>query len=180
MSEAVAENNVEIRERFEVDNDMKAEWCLNKIRKVREQQNRETEELMRQMQFYKDQIEMIAARADEDVEFFEGMLRGYFNDRVEAGFTKATKTKVSYKLPTGEMALKHLEPVYKRDDKAVMEWLRKEHAGDHIKVKEELDWAGLKKEVQVSGNGCVVPSTGEIVPGIEVIEREDEFVVEVK
>lgn len=180
MTEAIMNETAEVRERFEVDNDMKAEWCLSKIRKARQEQQRETEELNRQMQFYKDQIEIVAARADDEVAFFEEMLRGYFNKRVEDGFAKSTKTKTAYKLPTGELTLKHVAPEFRRDDKAVMEWLRTEHAGDHIKVVESLDWAGLKKELQVTGNGCVVPSTGEIVPGIEVVEREDEFVVEVK
>ena len=66
MSEAVA---VEVKERFVVDNDMKAEWCLSKIRGIRAEQNRETEELQRQMQFYLDQMEMIKAKADEGWKF---------------------------------------------------------------------------------------------------------------
>ena len=179
MSEILAEENVEVREKFEVDNDMKAEWCINKIRKIREAQSRETEELQRQMQFYLDQIDMIAHKADEEAAFFEGMLRGYFNDRVEAGFAKATKTKIAYKLPTGELTLKHREPEYKRDEKAVLAWLEK-NDDRFVKIEKKLDWAGLKKAVEVSGNGCIDPSTGEVIPGIEVVEREDEFVVEVK
>ncbi len=179
MSEVLAENNEVIRERFEVDNDMKAEWCLNKIRKVREQQNRETEELKRQMQFYQDQIEMIADRADEEVEFFESMLRGYFNNREEAGFTKSTKTKESYKLPTGELVLKHREPEYEKDEPVVLDWLKK-NGGNYIKVKESLDWAGLKKGLRFTAEGNAVDENGELVPGIKAVIREDEFVVEVK
>ena len=180
MSEILQETE-EVRERFVVDNDMKAEWCLSKIRKVRQEQKRETEELTRQMQFYKDQIEMIGSRADDEVAFFEGILRDYFNGRVSDGFAKTTKTKVSYKLPTGDLVLKHREPEFKRDDKALIEWAKgTEETKQFIKVEERLDWAGLKKAVMVSGNGCVDPSTGEVIPGVEVVEREDEFVVEVK
>jgi len=175
MSEAQATT---AREPFVVDNDMKAEWCLNKIRKARNEQKRERNEIERQMTFYRERLEEIDNEADNEVEFFKSMLRPYFENRVDNNFAKATKTRVSYTLPTGKLILKHMEPVFKRDDKAVIEWLRKEHAGDHIKVKEELDWAGLKKDAKVLGNRCIVPSTGEIIPGIEVYEREDEFEVE--
>lgn len=181
MSEALAENSVEIRERFEVDNDMKAEWCLSKIRKIRQEQSRETEELERQMKFYEDQKHMIAEKADEEVAFFEDMLLAYFNNRVEAGFAKATKTKVSYKLPTGELKMTHREPEYeyKKGQKETIKWLKENNLEQYIRTKEETNWSELKNAVTVNGN-CVVTADGEIVPGIEVIERKDEFSVEVK
>ena len=182
MSEMVAENNVEVKEQFVCDNDMKAEWCLSKIRKIRAEQNRETEELDRQMQFYKDQKEILSAKADEEVAFFEGILRGYFQNRVEAGFTKEAKTQITYKLPTGNLKLKHREPEYdyKTEQKKSVEWLKKSDMGQFIRVKEELNWSDLKPLTKVVDGSVVMAETGEIVPGISVTAREDEFVVEVK
>ena len=60
--------------------------------------------------------------------------------------------------------------------------------GQFVKVEEKLDWDGLKKASGVVDGkvifGETVNEDGEIVqvsvPGIEVIEREDKFVVEVK
>ena len=49
MSELLQEQPV--RERFVVDNDMKAEWCLSKIRAAKKNAEREIEELTRQMEF---------------------------------------------------------------------------------------------------------------------------------
>ena len=63
MSELLKEETP-VRERFEVDNDMKAEWVLSKIRRIRADQKKETDELQRQMQFYKDQMDMIDKQAD--------------------------------------------------------------------------------------------------------------------
>lgn len=182
MSEAIAVNNETIRERFEVDNDMKAEWCLSKIRKIRADQKREIEELERQMSFYKAQIDSIKTNADDDVRFFEGMLREYFESRVDAGFAKATKTKVGYKLPTGELVLKHREPEYeyKKNQEKTIAYLKDSGLEEFVKVKEELDWSGLKQHCQVSGNSVVLKETGEVIPGIEATEREDEFKVDVK
>lgn len=180
MSEMVSENNV--REQFVCDNDMKAEWCLNKIRKIRAEQKRESDELDRQMQFYQDQKDMLSAKADEDVAFFEGILRGYFNSRVDEGFAKETKTKVAYKLPTGSLALKHREPEfdYKTEQKQAVDFCEKNGLESFVKTKKELNWQELKAQVKVEGDGVALKETGEIVPGIKVTKREDVFEVEVK
>lgn len=191
MSEMAVENNVQIHEQFVCDNDMKAEWCLNKIRRIRAEQKRESDELERQMQFYQDQKEMVDHKADEEVAFFEGILHGYFNSRVDDGFTKATKTKVTYKLPTGNLILKHREPEYdyKTNQKEAIAWLKQNGGEKYIKIKEELNWKDLKDaSVGVSdGKVCFkekVTEDGEIiqlfVPGITVTDRDDEFEVEVK
>lgn len=183
MSELIREEQPqEVRERFTVDNDMKAEWCLSKIRSIRAEQQREKAELERQMAFYRDQIEYINHKADDDAAFFESMLQGYFRSRVDDGFTKATKTKVTYKLPTGELVLKHREPEYdyKSNQQQVLEWLKKQENGrKYIKTAESLDWAAFKKAVSVKDDK-IVTADGEIVPGITVTQRDDEFSVEVK
>lgn len=181
MSE-VAIENVPVRERFDVDNDMKAEWCLSKIRRIRADQKRETEELERQMRFYQDQMELVKAQADDEVAFFEGMLQGYFASRVDAGFAKKAKTKVSYKLPTGELVLKHREPEYdyKTDKDKAIAFLKESGLQKYVRVKEEVAWTDLKAACNITGDGVALKETGEIIPGIKVNEREDEFVVEVK
>lgn len=181
MSEALNLEQKTVREPFVVDNDMKAEWCLNKIRKIRAEQKHENEELERQMQFYVDQKAMIDKEADEDVAFFESMLRPYFNSRVADGFTKATKAKVSYKLPTGELVMKHRDPEYeykKAQDQAI-KFLEENKMNQFVKTKKELNWKDLKPLTQITGNTVVIKETGEVIPGITATEREDEFSVEV-
>ncbi len=182
MSEMLAESNIEVREQFVCDNDMKAEWCLNKIRKIRAAQKRVSEELDRQMQFYMDQKAIVEADANANVSFFEGILRGYFNSRVDEGFTKETKTKVSYKLPTGELVLKHLEPEYeyKKEQGKAIQFCKANELQRFIKVKEELNWKDLKTLTKVVDGSVVIKETGEVIPGITATEREDEFEVEVK
>lgn len=176
MSEILKEEKP-VREPFTVDNDMKAEWCLSKIRSIRKEQKKECDELTRQMRFYQDQIDIISKQADDDVAFFEGILRGYFADRIDAGFTKATKTQTAYKLPSGKLVLKKQEPTYERKDEDLIPWLKKNNP-EMIKVKEEPNWSELKKTVNVVGD-AIATKDGEVIPGVKVIEREDKFVVEV-
>jgi len=174
MSEILQE---ETRERFTVDNDMKAEWCVSKIRKVRAEQKRERDELLRQMQFYQDQMAIIDKQADEEAAFFESMLIPYFAERMESGFTKSTKTQTTYKLPTAKLILKKQGPKFDRKDDELLPWL-KANRPELVKVEESPNWAELKKTVTVVGDS-VVTKDGEVVPGVKVTEQEDEFKVEV-
>ena len=47
-----------------------------------------------------------------------------------------------------------------------------------MKTKEELAWSELKADTAVF-DGHIVTEDGEIVPGIEVVNREAKFSVEV-
>jgi phage host-nuclease inhibitor protein Gam len=91
---------------------------------------------------------------------------------------KKTKTQESYKLPGGKLVLKTQNPEYKRDDKTVIDWAKANSLTQFVKVKEELDWDGLKKATAVF-EGHIVTEDGEIVPGIDVVDREAKFSVEV-
>ena len=177
MSELLKEESTPVRERFTVDNDMKAEWVLSKIRGIRSEQKKEKDELTRQMQFYKDQMDMIDKQADEDVAFFESMLIPYFAERMESGFTKSTKTQTTYKLPTGKLILKKQDPTYDRNNAELLPWLKKNRP-ELVKVEESPNWSELKKTVTVVGES-VATKDGEIVPGVKVTVREDKFDVEV-
>ena len=176
MSELLKEE-APVRERFTVDNDMKAEWVLNKIRHIRADQKKECDELTRQMQFYKDQMDMVSKQADDDIAWFESMLTPYFAERMENGFTKSTKTQTTYKLPTGKLVLKKQAPEYERKDDDLLPWL-KQNRPDLVKVTESANWAELKKSVKINGEN-VVTADGEVVPGVKVTVREDKFEVEV-
>lgn len=157
-----------INEEFVVDTDAKAAWALQKIREARADRDR-------WVKWYTDKIEEIKAQTDFDTMNLERMLAEYFATVPH----KKTKTQESYALPDGKLILKRQNAEFKRDDKAVIEWLKKqEDGGKFIKVKEELNWDGLKKETAVF-NGNVVDTNGEIIPGITVIDRPDKFVVEV-
>ena len=103
------------------------------------------------------------------------MLQHYF-DTVPH---KITKTTESYPLPSGKLVFKAQAPEYERDEEKVIEWLKQTNGTEFIKVKESLDWAGLKKTVTVLEDK-VITEDGEVVPGIKAIQRDPVFTVEVK
>ena len=154
-------------EGFVIDTDAKAGWALDKIREARADRDR-------WVKWYEDKIAEITAQTDFNTMNLERMLAEYFASVPH----KKTKTQESYSLPGGKLVLKTQNPEYKRDDKTVIEWLKANKMTDFVKVKEELAWSDLKGAT-AAFEGHIVTEDGEIVPGIEVIEREAKFVVEV-
>ena len=154
-------------EGYVIDTDAKAVWAIRKIREARADRDR-------WVKWYEDKIAEITAQTDFDTMNLERMLAEYFASVPH----KKTKTQESYSLPGGKLVMKTQNPEYKRDDKTVIEWLKKTKQTQFIKTKEELAWADLKAATGAF-EGRIVTEDGEIIPGIEVIEREPKFVVEV-
>lgn len=157
----------EEEQRFVVDDDQKAEWCLEKIREANE-----TKEKFKA--HYEEQLGKIEARCDFRIEYMQRLLWDYF----ETVPRKVTKTQQSYQLPSGKLVLKHQGPEFERDDELILAWL-KANDDKYIKIKASVDWAELKKTLTICGEQ-VAGETGEIIPGIIVHERDDAFKVEVK
>ena len=153
--------------RFTVDDDQKAEWCLGKIREANAEKEMWTA-------FYMDRLKKICDKCDSTVAFMEDKLKPYFTMVPH----RETKTQASYQLPSGKLVLKKRGPEFERDDDQLLPWL-KENIPALVKVKETPDWANLKKHLTIVGDQAVDPD-GEIVPGVTVTERPDEFKVEVK
>ena len=153
-------------EGFIIDSDSKAEWALKVIREARE-------DCDRMVDWYKQKTKEVKEETEFRTMNLERQLMDYFATVPH----KKTKTQESYSLPGGKLVMKKQQPEFKRDDATVIDWL-KQNGGKFVKVKEELDWSGLKETV-AAFEGHVITEDGEIVPGIEVVERENKFVVEV-
>ena len=160
---------------FVVDDDQKAEWCLEKIREHKRKIEKWTAH-------YEAEKKRACMLHENKIFNLETKLREYFGQLFDAGLTRETKTMTAYNLPDGKLMMKRQNPEFERDDDALIEWLRK-NAPQFIKTKETVDWACLKDTLVISGNKmCVINEDGVItdVPGITVTERPDIFKVEVK
>ena len=123
--------------------------------------------------YFKERIKRAKEETEERIANYDRSLRVFFDSVPH----EKTKTQESVKLPGAKLVMKKQNPEYKRDDKTVIEWLKANGGDTYIKTKEELDWAGLKANTAVF-DGQIVNGDGEIIPGIEVIEREPKFAVE--
>lgn len=158
--------------RFTVDDDQKAEWCLDKIREANDEKEKWTA-------FYMDRLKKICDQCDAKIAFMQEKLKPYFAMVPH----KVTKTQESYALPSGKLVLKEQKPEWVHDDAQLLPWV-KANLPEMIRTKESVDWAELKKELTViwqeDGTQTITNADGLIVPGVTVTERPDEFKVEVK
>lgn len=167
------------QEGWRITDDSMADWAIDKIKNIKNEYNRK--EMVAKNKIA--QIEMWLQKQKEDAErqiaFFEAKLREYF-ETLPKQHLKITKTQKQYKLPSGTLKIKYRQPEFIRDDKKLVEWIEAGGMSDFIKIKKMPKWEELKKHVKVEGNKVVFVETGEIIDGIEVQEREPEFVVEVE
>ena len=176
----------EEREKWTVQDDVTADWCLDKIRESKAEYNR-FEMVAKEKMF---QIEMALKREREKMEretgFFEGKLREYFEE-IKAN-AKDSKAQKSYKLPSGTLKLKKSSVTFDYDKEKLLEYAEENgHMDDYIKTVKEFKWAEFKKtleireDIKTKERSIAIKETGEIlsIEGLGIEEKPEEFIVEV-
>lgn len=168
LANEIFEEEVSEEEQIEevaVLDDASAEYLLRRIAEANEQFDR-------MVSWYKQQTEKAKQIRDRTVAWAERGLRAYL-DMVPA---KETKTQRKYELPGGTLVLKTQQPTFEVVDKELVPWLKENGSAEYIRVKEEVNWGDLKKQVTVTPDGAgVMTSDGEILPGVIVTMRDPVF-----
>ena len=168
LADEIFEENEE--EEVAVLDDASAEMLLDRIRWANKQYER-------MEAWYTKQLEKAAEIRDRTIGWAERGLRAYL-DMVPV---KKSKTQISYELPGGKLVLKDQGPKFDTKDEELVPWLKKNGMIGMVKVKEEANWAELKKLLQKTPDGKgMMTEDGEIVPGIKVEERGPKFTVSLK
>jgi phage host-nuclease inhibitor protein Gam len=177
IDEIISQNQE--REGWHITDDSGADWAIDKIKNIKSEYNRK--EMVAKNKIA--QIEMWLQKEKEETErqiaFFEAKLKEYF-DTLPEQYLKITKTQKQYKLPSGTLKIKYRQPEFIRNDEKLVAWMETGGMNDFVKIKKIPKWEELKKRVRVEGNKVIFVETGEIIDGVEVQEREPEFVVEVE
>lgn len=168
------EEETAIMSTFVVDDDAKAEWCLQKIREA-------DASAKKFLDFYEQQIVQIKQRRDSYIQRMQLYLRRYLIRQREQGLTKSTKTTDKYELPSGVLTLKRGGWDYNRNEPELVAWLR--HAGMDTYIKETVKyspmWGELKKLTKTDDSGNIVlTETGEVVEGVKAVMAPDSFKIE--
>ena len=163
MSEITKEEIMQ--DELEVRTDIEAGWQMERRNKI----EKDLEEIV---SFYEGRIKAAKDDAAFKIGFIDRALRGYFMTLPH----KKTKTEESVTLACGKLMFKVQNPEYRRDDEKTIAWLKENDGAGYVKTEEKLDWASLKKDAKIVGSS-LVDANGEVIPGVEVIEREPEFKV---
>lgn len=157
---------------FQIDNDSKADWAIEKIMAENAERDRLIKLADERIKELSDKKKELIDKTADKTSYLTALLRMYF-DTIEP---KATKTQSTYKLLSGKLILKHQQPEYVLDDAQMVNWA-KTAAPTYVKVKESINWAELKKQTAVNGETVVLADTGEVIPGATAKERPDVFEV---
>lgn len=109
--------NIEDKEVWKVEDDLSADWCLDKIRESRAEYNRFEMVAKEKIRQIEEKLKKEKDKAQGDIDFFEWKLREYF-ERVK---TDDTKTLRKYKLPSGELRAKKSTVVFDYDKNKLLE-----------------------------------------------------------
>lgn len=67
----------------------------------------------------------------------------------------------------------------KQDDDALLAYLKASGNEDMIQNTEKPKWGEFKKQLEIVGGQIVDKTTGELVEGVQIIEKPDTFTVDV-
>lgn len=157
---------------FKIENKEQATWALRKIKALKTQ-IKETNELAEiEIERIKIWQENENQSAESSMDYFENLLHDYMLE--ERALDPKLKT---VKLPHGTVRFRKQQPEYKRDEDKLLVWAKESNLKEYIKIKENLNWSNLKKDITLVAGNAIHKKTGEVIKHVEIIERKDKFEV---
>lgn len=155
---------------WKATNDEEAEWLIEKYNEDLIEKARYKLSLENKIKDLQDKLRKIEDEERFAIEKRNSYLLEYF-ETIDKKFKKKTKTQEKYRLPSGEIVKKYPGPEFKRDGETLLAWIKSNDLNDYVEVKESPKWAELKKSTTVISGQVVFNDTGEIVEGVELIDR---------
>lgn len=141
---------------FVIDDDKKAAWALSKI-KVKKKQIEETNQIA---QFEIDSVKIWQQtenkQAMDDIEYFEMLLRDYYETKL------AEDPNAKIKTPHGTVSTRKQSAKIIYTDETLKEFEEK-GLHDFIRVKKEINKAEAKKYFHITDDGKVITENGELI-----------------
>lgn len=163
------------RPAWRITDDGCADWACRKIAEEKAELNRIKELAEAQIDRIEEKVAAAERRFENSTSFLTGKLAEYF----ETVPHKTTKTKASYRLLSGTLTRKFGGQQMKQDDEKLVEFLKVSGNLEFIKTEEKPKWGEYKKRLEVMGGKVVDKETGEIVEGVQLIDKPDTFSVDV-
>lgn len=165
-------------EGFVVDDDNKATWCLRKIKHFKSKQKKnkklaeeQISEIEKEIKEVEEWLEAENSKLENSIEFMKSKLYSYAQQL--RGENPDLKT---HKLPFGQLQFRSQRPKWKYDNDKLLDFAEKNYK-DLIKVKKSVDKRKLKSEAKIVGGRVIIEKTGEVIEGVEVVERGEKFKV---
>lgn len=160
---------------WRITDDGCADWACRKIAEERAELARIRELAEAQTARIEEKLAAAERRCENGTRFLTSKLAEYF----ETVPHKTTKTKASYRLLSGTLTYKFGSQQMKQDDETLVKFLKASGNQEFIKTEEKPKWSDYKKRLEIVGGSVVDKETGEIVEGVQLIEKPDTFTVDI-
>ena len=160
---------------WRITDDGCADWACQKIAEEKAELDRIKALGESQIEKIQQRLDAAQRRYENGTRFLTGKLAEYF----ETVPHKTTKTKHSYRLLSGTLVKKIGGSTMKQDDDALLAYLKASGNEDMIQNTEKPKWGEFKKRLEIVGGQIVDKTTGELVEGVQIIEKPDTFTVDV-
>jgi len=165
-------------EGFVVDDDNKATWCLRKIRHFKSKQDKNKElaeeqisEIEKEIREVEEWLEAENSKLENSIEFMKSKLYSYAQQLREENPDLKT-----HKLPFGQLQFRTQRPKWNYDNDKLLDFAKKNYQ-ELIKVKKSVDKRKLKSQAIIVDGRVIIEKTGEVIEGVEVVERGEKFKV---
>ena len=165
-------NQENYMDKFACRNDERADLYLQKMSRIEVKHRRYEESIQKKVSFLKSAIKDLERQLTSETNeylnhkgFYESLLMDYFN-AIPNELKDDKKTQVKYKLASGEIVMKKSKTDIKCADKkiALTDYALYNGYDKYVKEVQELDWEGLKKDLEIAEGGKIVnKTTGECV-----------------
>lgn len=136
--------------------------------------DQEIAQLKQDLQLLDDRKQEVLKPLNEEIDRLKSNLMAFHRDQLERDVKEKT-----IKLPYATLKSKTQPQDYAKDEDKLLDWV-KSNATDYLKVVDPtVSWGELKKNVVVAGGKALLKDTGEIIEGLEPLEKSVKFDVEV-
>ncbi len=153
------------KERFQITDDSQANWAMRCIGDARKDFNNAQEMYDKEKARLDDWLDKQREYMENREAYFTGLLTEYYMGRYQE------EGRQTFALPTGKFSIRKQQPLYERDETALVEWAKENNLLELVETKESLAWRNLKNRTQAINGKLVLEATGEVVPHVTVIER---------
>lgn len=175
MEVFASQEQPESHREWRIADDGAADWAVRKIAEERAELERIKTLAEEQIARIEEKVAAAEKRCENGTRFLTAKLAEYF----ETVPHKQTKTKASYRLLSGTLTRKFGGTQMKQDDDKLLAFLKASGNEDMIQTTEKPKWGEFKKRLEIMGGQVVDTTTGELVEGVEIIEKPDTFSVDV-
>ena len=162
-------------QQFRIEDKGQASWALRKITTIERGRQESRAAAQAELERIQAWLADEEKRADQSRGYLDFLLEDYHRRQL----VENPKAK-TIKLPHGELQLRGIPPEFIRNDVDILNWARKNRPKlvslpQWVRPDPKLNWVELKKVFKVHGVSAIDPETGEIIPGITVIEQPKKF-----